>query len=288
MSQSRPSVLVAVFLAAIIFCMSFQHIPVAYAATRNIETIVRGQPTTIPQNEVVEDVLVLGHNVTVKGHITELLVVMDGNIRLASSSRTGIVVDIGGSIKQEPGAHVEGVYHLSLNSPFWNGTLFGLVVALALWAAGLALNVALVLVSVLVSLGIGRLRIPLANEDRSVRRIGLLGTLISVAVLSVCSLLALTMLALPVAAILVVLYVATGVMGLSVTSLWIGRIVFRNTPSQRPVWLLSLIGSSLTAAFMNIPLIGVLLFCILWLIGIGAVARWLSEAWAIRRRNRSS
>lgn len=282
MTPNRASAL-ALFLVSFVLCISFSHLSVAHAATRDVEAIVRGQPTIIPNNEVVEDVLVVGHNVTVKGRVTELLVVLDGDVTLASSSRTGIVLDIGGIIKQDSGAHVDGVYRLSLNSPFWNGTLFGLVIGLALWAGELAANVLMVIISVLISVAVRRFRIPLANEDESVRRMGLIGVLISLAVISVCSLPAITMIALPIAGVLFALYVVAGVVGLSVTSLWIGRMVFRNKPKQRPVWMLSLVGSSLMAAFMNIPLIGILLFCILWLIGIGSVAQWLAHIWARRR-----
>lgn len=279
--SSRLSLRRVLLWMGLTLAVVFAWAPPAHAQTRTIEALVRGQPTTISQNEVVEDVLVMGHNVTVEGRVTELLVVLDGDVHLTSTARTGIVVDIGGVIRQDRGAHVEGVYRLSLNAPFWNGTLFGLMVAFGLWAASLAVSVVFVLVAVLIAAGLAGRRLPLASEDASVRRLGLLGVFMTLAVLSVVSLLGMTVIALPLAGIVLAAYVVAGVVGLSAVSLWVGRLVMRGEES-RPTWALSLAGAGLMAAFMNIPLIGIVLLCLFWLIGVGCVTQVLLR----RRRSR--
>ncbi|KPV40756.1 hypothetical protein [Alicyclobacillus ferrooxydans] len=286
--------LVVVLFATAFLLPVLMYRPQVQAATQgrmtSAETLVTESPTVIPKNEQVEDVLVLGHNVTVEGKVTEILVVLDGNVHLGPNSYTGIVFDLGGSITQSRGAHVGAMYHVRLNTPFWNGALFGVTVSLLVWAGMLAVSVALVLLAVLCAIALRNQRVPLGKQDGSIRKMGLLGVLVTVIVGAVGSLLALTVVGLPVVGLIAILYLIAGIGGFSMTSMWIGGLVLGRqsnepfvSPGNRAYIVQALIGSSLLMATMNIPFVGLIVFLMTWLTGIGAVTTWLSELLRARK-----
>ncbi|QSO46481.1 hypothetical protein [Alicyclobacillus mengziensis] len=249
------------------------------------EALVSEQPTVIPRTEQIEDVLVLGHDVTVEGRVSEILIVLDGNVRLAPQSRTGIVVDLGGTISQAKGAHVKAMYHVRLNTPFWNGALFGVTLALLAWAGMLAVNVGLIILAVLLSIALRNQRIPLGNQDGSVRRMGLVGVLVSLVVVAIDSILTMTLLGIPLAGIIAVVYSVIGIIGFSMSSLWMGGIILRRQKDQSPVHVQALVGSSVLTAFMSIPFVGLLLSLLTWFTGVGAATKWIFDSWRWRRRS---
>lgn len=255
-------------------------------STKHKEAVVVERATTIPQNESVEDMLVLGHNVDVRGTVSEILVVFQGDVTLEPSSHTHLVVNIGGRINQKPGAQVDGLYHASLKSPFWGGVAIGGLLAVLTWMGMLAVSVALVVLASLLALAFRSARIPLASTDASVRRLGVIGLLASIATLAVCSLFALTVVGLPVTVVLFLVYLGSGCIGFGIASLWIGRLVWRDS-EQVASWRVAMLGAILITAFMNIPVIGLLLFAVVWLIGMGAVLMWARDTFKRRKRNTS-
>ncbi|QSO52185.1 hypothetical protein JZ785_26180 [Alicyclobacillus curvatus] len=257
---------------------------IAAVKQTSAEALVSGHPTVIPRTEKIEDVLVLGHDVTVEGRVSEILIVLDGNVHLAPTSRTGIVLDLGGTITQAKGAHVKAMYHLRLNTPFWNGALFGVTLAMLAWAGMLAINVGLIILAVLLSIALRNQRIPLGNQDGSLRRMGLVGVLVSLIVLAIDSILTLTLLGIPLAGIILVVYGVIGIIGFSMSSLWMGGLILRRQPDDGPVYVKALVGSSVLTAFMSIPLVGLLLSLLTWFTGVGAATKWIFDNWRWRRR----
>lgn len=257
--------------------------PVVYAVGMD-KAIISHQATLIQRGQVVEDVVVLGHDVVVAGDVSEILVVINGDIHLTSSSRTGIVIDLGGTVRQDVGAHVNAVYQSALSTPFWNGALFGGTFALVLWLGMLAVSIGLVILSVLLSYALRhQVKAPLSQIERSGRRVGMTGVFASLAILAMSALCAVTIVGLPLAGLLLLLYLTAGVVGFSIVALWLGKLALRHSPTERPVWLTSLIGASLLMAFTNIPFVGLVLFLISWLMGIGTITAWLADIWRLRR-----
>lgn len=260
-------------------------LPLRAEAATSAEALFRQQPTTIEQGQVVEDAVVVGHDVTVDGEVSEVLLVINGDVHLSKNSRSGIVIDIGGVIRQDQGAHVNAVYHASLDTPFWNGALFGGTFMILIWFLMLAVSIGLVIVAILIGFAFRRqAETHLRYLDRSVRRVGMTGVFVSLAAAAISALLGVTVIGLPLAVFLVALYLCLGIIGFSIVSLWVGRLVQRNPSSSRPVWISSLIGASTIVAFSNIPFVGLLLFAILWLVGVGTATSWMADLW--RRRTR--
>ncbi|GMA56938.1 hypothetical protein GCM10025858_14410 [Alicyclobacillus sacchari] len=129
------------------------------------------------------------------------------------------------------------------------------------------------------------IRVPLAEMQRSVRRVGLTGLFVSVGAVAFCALLAATLVGIPFAVLCFFLYAVAAIVGLAVVAVWIGRMVV-NDPAQRPVWVVALVGVSLLVAFCNIPFVGLLLFCLAWVVGVGVTTHWLWMLWSMRKGRR--
>jgi hypothetical protein len=242
--------------------------------------VISQQETTIPKGTVVEDAIVLGHDVNVAGAVSEILVVVNGNVHLASTAKSGIIVNIGGIVTQDSGSSTEGIYQFSLGSHFWNGVLFGVVGAIFIWVGMLAVNIVGILLSVLLSSVLRtRTAVPLALLERSVRRTGLIGLLISIATFAACAVLAMVDIGIPLAILIFLVYVLLGIIGFSVISLWLGKLILRDKEAGKPTWLKNLIGASAIMVTANIPVIGLFLFSVFWLIGIGVITVWIPYLW---------
>lgn len=270
-SYTRFNLVVLILMVVTLFI-----VPLGFADERHFDNVVRKETTTIPNGATVEDLLVLEHDVNVLGNVSEILVVMDGNVHIGPHAHTGIVVDLNGTVTQDSGSTAEGIYRLSLHSPFWSGTLFGITGMLLLWVMMLAVGLVFMFISVFVSFVVGRhMTTPLAILKGSVRRTGIIGLLTTAVVCSICSLLTITEVGIPLAGIVLLLYAFVGLLGLSVVSAWLGDLVFTHAKVRKPMWLNALVGAGACVALMNIPIVGILLIVVLWLIGNGLVTAWI-------------
>ncbi|RIV29209.1 hypothetical protein D2Q93_01155 [Alicyclobacillaceae bacterium I2511] len=250
-----------------------------FAATNPLHTeTTQPTPTVIPQGKVIDHVVVVGHNAIVNGQVTDTVLVIDGDLLLGAHSNTDLVIDLGGSIRTEPGAQTHAVYAVSMTSQFRNSLLVGGVLLLILWGAWVAFSV------VLVTLPIGGvfifrpwLEVPLGQLRQSVHRSGWIGLLLSLVFLAIMTLLSVTLVALPVAVVFAVLYLVFGIMGWTAVSLWMGKLILRHRPQAQSQsrWQEALIGAAVAMMLTNIPVVGWLLFIMLWCIGVGAVTQWL-------------
>lgn len=259
--------------------------PNATAFAQPREAVVSQQSVTVARGQTVEDVVVLGHNATISGDVSEILLVVNGDIHLTSSAYTGMVVDLGGTITQDPGAHVNAIYRASLSTPFWNGVLFGASLMALLWLGMLAISIGMLVISVTIAWALrNQVNQPVLMISQSVKRAATMGFFLTLVFLALASLLALSIIGIPVAALLAGVYLVTGTVGFSVVSTWIGKLATRHSPTKRPVWQLGLIGSGLVIALVNVPVVGWLIFCMVWFVGVGAIVQWLSVSWRTRRK----
>src|SRR5690242_8733754 len=81
------------------------------------EDIIQNQDTVIPETQMVENVVVLGGNATIYGSVRKSVIVFDGNLELKPSARVkGLILVMGGSIKQDPQAQVlDNVININFN-----------------------------------------------------------------------------------------------------------------------------------------------------------------------------
>jgi hypothetical protein len=274
-------VAILILLLCLIPFLHFQNV----YAYRSAHTIISRHATFIRNGQVIDDAFVLGHNVQVAGNVNEMIVVIDGDIHLLSTTRADVIVDVGGRVAFDPGAHVNKLIHISLHTPFWNGAVIGIFSALLLWVGTFLVSVGLGLVAVAMAWGLrSDIQTPLQLLEQSVRRAGFAGLLTSVLTLAISGLFAATLFGIPLAVVMAVLYVGMGIIGLSVVAVWVGRLFFRDKMSDRPLWVYALAGVSLLIAFINVPFIGIVLFLMMWMIAVGVSMIWFWKFWIMHRK----
>lgn len=260
-------------------------------------TLVKSANTVINPKQRVEEVLVIGHDVTVYGRVSDNLVVLNGNVQLRPGASVGLVLDIGGRVDVATGASTKDVVSIGYRGPFQNSLAVGAAGLTLWWMIRITLSAALVAVPVVGSL----LLRPWLSEAvdylrSSARRSGVAGLLSTAIFVGVGLLFAISMIGLPLAALDFVVYAVAGALGLSVVSFWIGGMVTREFSGDRttefgrfrPDWMKALFGATFIMAFSNVPLFGPLLLLVLWMLGLGTISLWLVSKWRFRRSARKS
>lgn len=274
---------VSVLAIIVIVWVSLLAAPTAFADTSG--SILSTKPVSVHRGEVIEDVVVVGNNVEVSGDVYEALLVLNGNVHLKSTARVGVLVDFGGTIQKDPGAHVNAEYAVSSRFPFWNRVLLGSGMVLIVWAVRVVLSVALLLIPVLLAFVLRKWIEPSVNIiTESVRRSGLAGFLASVGILVVSGALAVTIIGIPISAVIFGCYAVVGVVGWSAVCLWLGKIIAQAfNQGGRAQWLQTAMGATVLMAFINTPIVGPIFLLLLWMVGVGAITIW-SWQWYQKRR----
>jgi hypothetical protein len=242
------------------------------------KSIFEHHSTTIPAGETINDLYVVGGDASVFGHVTGAVVIINGNLLLASSSHVeGVVLVIGGEIQQVPGAKLaNNVYNLSLDSETQNSLLMGGGLVLGLWVLQLAASLLFVLITVLILI-IGKQRagsfIDKYRQESASRLLytGLLSCLILTAI---SILLLVTIIGIPLLIVVLIIMIAAFALGGTVVSYRIGEL--NKGTSQNSEWIKVLIGASVIAAFANIPIIGWIVIGLVMLISLGICTQWIA------------
>lgn len=279
----KPATLIMLVVVLLIpISALFRGLSVAYAD--EIHHVITHSATVITTSETVKDMVVIGNDVHVAGKVTDNLIVINGTAYLSPTAHVDSIVDIGGQVLRQSGAKVNNIYTLTFNHPLLNSTVLG--GALIAFLAGLQLifSAAVVLVPVVLSFllrtGVQTTSSYLQN---SIRRIGVIGLLATVSTIAAVGGLSVTVIGIPLAALIGLAYLLFGLVGLTHVTVFIGKSLLDALTKHKEPWLQSLIGATLVMAFANVPIIGALLFACVWIIGIGTVTTWL---WRIRFDNK--
>jgi hypothetical protein len=238
-----------------------------------------GPGVIVGADQTVEEVIAFGVSVYVAGTVTETVIVIGGDLRLAETARIGDdIYVLGGTLEQDPGAQVAD--SVTVVSP-------SLVQALATAGGngGAVLGV-LLLVRVVLFLVLGAIAWQLAPTDLSARQgqrltahpvrvigLGLLwATLFGTAALVA----SLTLIGLPLALLLLVFLGGEGVLGLAVALAWI-RHPARVPPGGRRLLVMAMVVLGL------LPLVGEGILYAAATVGLGVTLDALAEARGARR-----
>ncbi|WP_127531576.1 hypothetical protein [Paenibacillus kobensis] len=239
--------------------------------------IFEHQNTVVPAGQTVDDVYVVGGDAEIQGHVTGIVVVINGDLHAASTAIVeGMVVVIGGKVDQSPGAEFgDDVFDLSLDGPTQNSLLIGGGLIVGLWVIQLGGSILLVLIPTLISL-IGK-RKTQAFIDRfsptSWSRLLYIGFLSGVVVTAVSVLLFITIVGIPVLILILVILILILFAGLTVIGHRIGE-QFRGA-AYKPDWLKVMIGTMLITAVINFPFLGWIALLSLVLISLGICVEWM-------------
>ncbi|WP_138493576.1 hypothetical protein [Paenibacillus pinistramenti] len=240
--------------------------------------------TEVPAGQTAENVYVIGGDADIKGHITGVLVVINGNLHLRAASRVdGAVVVIGGRVEQEPGASAsDEIYNFALDTGTQTSLLIGGGMIAGLWVIQLCGSLLLILLPVLVRL-IGRNKAAkwlVKSEETSWRKNIYLGA-VSTVVLAAFSLLCIiSIFGIPLLIVVLFLLLAALICGLTSMSYLAGGLFREKWIANE--WIRLIAGAVLLAALANVPIIGGILLFLLMLYSLGGFVQW-----AFGRRKRA-
>lgn len=240
--------------------------------------ILEHQSTVIPENQTVDDVAVIGGDVTIHGSVKNSVIVLNGDVDIKASAKiNGFVLVIGGKVQQEQGAIItDDVIDLSLDSATKNSFMIGGGLVVGTWLLQLAVSVLFIVLTVLTVI-LGKQRIdPYVNRVR--QSIGYplyVGFFIGLILIALTVLLLVTIIGIPFVILLLILLLLSFVSGSAVLSMLVGERI--QGIFGRSNWIVSLAGSVLLISCMNVPLIGVLLFLGVMFFSIGITTLWILE-----------
>jgi hypothetical protein len=240
-------------------------------------SIYEHQNTSVPAGQTVNDVYVVGGNAEISGQVTGVVVVVNGDLHLGSTADIkGVVVVIGGLVKQDPGAVIgDDIYNISLDTATQNSLLIGGGLALGLWVLQLAGSLLMILVPVLIWV-VGRQKIA-AFTDRypldSLSRMLFIGFFGCLIIAALSALVFVTVIGIPILILVLLVVILALALGTTVVSFRIGEMF--HGPAQLSDWMKVLVGAAILTAFINIPFVGGILLILLLMISLGISTQWL-------------
>lgn len=261
----------------IMFHILFSFIITLLPSNVMAKSIFEHQDTTVPANQIVDDVIVVGGDANVSGTINDALIVFNGDVDLKATAKiTGMVLVVGGKLHQEHGATVTGeVINISLDNQTSNSLLIGGGLVVGLWFVQLALSILLIIIPTFLTFVLkNRIDSMVQLVHQSFGRIFLTGFFVSLIVLAITILLSITVIGLPIVALLLLFVLILFILGLTSISQIIGERI-QGLSEKRPIVVAA--GSLITVSLFNIPYVGVLFIIGLLLISLGSSTFWVLE-----------
>jgi hypothetical protein len=273
------------FLLIAILCCIVIWIPLSNASAKGL---FEHQNTTVLENQAVDDVVVVGGDVTIHGTVNDSVIVLNGNLDLKATAKiNGLIVVIGGSVQQEHGAVIPAkMINISFDNATKNSLLFGGGLMIGSWLLQLTVSVVFVLISVaIVYFSKMRLTLYVERVRKDTGHLVYIGFFSSLILLALTILLFVTVIGIPFGLLLLFIVVLAFLLGFAVLSLLIGEQI--RGIHGRPSWFVTLWGSIFLTSFMNVPFIGGLLCIGVVLFSIGMTTLWILE-WVKTRRSKTS
>jgi hypothetical protein len=234
------------------------------------------QDTVISENQTVNDVVVVGGNATVSGNVENFVIVFNGDAIIKSTAHIkGMVLVIGGTISQAPGAVIEDdIIGISLDNSTKNSLLIGSGLLVSVWLLQFLGSLLLIALPMLLVFLLKQKMHPFVQlvRDTSGRALGV-GFFSSLLAIAICLLLIITVIGIPVVLIIILMIALSVLLGITALSLILGEKIQMIIP-RKQVWITTGIGATVIVSLMNIPIIGIIIMlCVMWL-SLGMVTMW--------------
>jgi hypothetical protein len=248
----------------ILFLLTFFLGQPAFALDKNI---LNNKQTILPANEKVDNIIVIGHDMDVKGKVDVSVIVLNGNLTISKSAKiNGIVIVLNGNVYQEQGSFVkENILALKFSNDTINHLLLGAGMLLTSWLLRFVFSVVFVLLTVLVGLLLkNRTEQTMPMFKQQIGKVFLAGAISSLVLLAIILLLIITIIGIPIAIILAIPPIIAFLVGLSIISQYLGEKLFSGSYTAR--WIKIFAGSFLLISIFNFPFFGgIALLCVFWL-----------------------
>ncbi|MDI3535246.1 MAG: hypothetical protein PWQ82_1611 [Thermosediminibacterales bacterium] len=245
----------------------------AIAADRNI---LQRQDTVVPQGQIVENVVVIGADATIYGSVSDAVIVINGDLDIKHSAQiAGPILVVGGNIDQEQGAQIrENVFNITFDEATKNSLLIAVGLLLGIWLLKLGLSLIMAILTVITTVLIRKQIEPFTEMIRqSPGRVILIGFVTSLFLIAASILLAITIIGIPLVAIIAIISLLFLLVTIAVCSLIIGEHFFDTI--DYPLWQVATVGGVIIIAAFNIPLLGGLFFLALIWLSMGLMTLWL-------------
>lgn len=252
---------------------------IAFPAPAKAAGLFEHQDMTVVSDQTVEDVVVIGGNVTVAGTVSNSVVVVNGDVHLLDTARVkGAIVVIGGTLRQEEGADVTNdVVNIAFDNATLNSLVIGSGLMIGYGAVKLAASLLMLILPVL-SVLIGKRRTA-AFTDRyrqaSQGKLFAAGFFTGLLLIAVSALLLISIAGIPLILFVALLVLASLTLGLTVVSQAFGEQI-RGTV-DKPEWIRAGAGALILVSAMNIPFIGMCIFLALLLFSLGIAMSWTAS-----------
>ncbi len=257
-----------------VLSIAFVFVQPAYAMDK---TIMNEEKTVMPANEKVDNIIVVGHDIDIKGKVDISAIVINGNMKISKTAKiNGIVLVINGNVNQEAGAYVkENILAFKFKSDTVNHLLLGFGLLISSWLIRFVLSVGLILLAILVSILMksrGEQSLRLFKQQTG--KLIIVGALASFALIGIILLLIISVVGIPIAILLVLPPLIAFIIGVTILSQYIGaKLISRYHPSN---WITVFTGSFILISAFNFPFFGLaFVLCTFWL-STGLMIIWLT------------
>lgn len=269
------------FLFMMIFILALSVSQPVFAMDKNI---LNEKSTTLPVNEKVDNVIILGHDIDIKGKVDTSAIVINGNMHIAKTAKiNGLVLVINGNVKQEPGSYVrENILAFKFTNDTINHLLIGAAILLGTWLIQFVLSIGFVFLAVLIGLlfkNKGTKDIDFYKQQAG--KLILAGAVASVALTGVISLLIITVFGIPLAILLAIPPLVFLLIGLALLSRMIGERLLEHR--EWPHWLKNLAGAFVLISAFNFPFFGMIIFLAVFWFSTGFMVVMIKEKWLKKR-----
>jgi hypothetical protein len=262
------------FIYAVILLMSISIITPAMAIAKGFYN----EQTVIAEKQIIDNFVVIGADATIYGSVKDAVIILNGNLEIKESARImGVVVVIGGNIRQDPGAQItDNVINIKFNDLTVNGLLIGTLLFVGTRFLLLICSMFFVILPALLVVFAKKQIEPFVGRVKSSPgRLLVIGFFSNLLIMAISLLLSFSIVGIPFVLLLFILVLTIFLFGLTVISLLIGESLIWT--SGKPSWFVTAVGAIIVVSCMNFPLFGgLLLLCILW-ISIGMAALWIWE-----------
>jgi hypothetical protein len=243
------------------------------------KSIFEHQTTTIPANQTVDDVIVIGGDALVLGSVANSVVIVNGDVHLGSTSQVkGFVFVIGGKVQQDAGSVINGdVISISLDDTTQNSLLIGGGLVLGIWVIQLAGSLIMILIPLLMIL-FGKQRTTSFIEKHRFESMGKLiytGLFSGMILIAVCLLLLLTVIGIPFILLIGLIIFVAFAFGMTTISYLIADRV-QGTLGKAD-WIKATLGAFILTSSVNIPILGLLVLVVIFLFSFGVATIWFVE-----------
>ena len=248
-----------------------------------------GNPLVVPFGHSVDSAVALSTDAHIGGSVSDVVLVVNGDVYLEPTAQTDLVIDLGGQVYNPANVIAKtGVFCLNLTPQFVNQLFIGLAMVLGLWLARLLISLsAIVLLTGLGFLLRRRLQQGVNLLQISPLRLFAIGLAASFIIMGLIALLSLTVFGIPLAVLILVVGIAAILLGILPVMEYIGKETLSSRLLEYPSLSKWFILALLLVAVLNLPLIGVIILLGLAFTGLGVA---LTTGWMYlkERKHRQS